>query len=67
MLFIPERLSDINPGPDKLGGDFNLNFSLSQEDRAENIHRVGEVAALIGCAGFVSGKNTIVWSHESRM
>ena len=34
-------------------GGLNANLSFSPEDRAENIRRVGEVAALFADAGFV--------------
>ena len=38
---------------DNVRGGLNANLSFSPEDRAENIRRVGEVAALFANAGFV--------------
>ena len=38
---------------DNVRGGLNANLSFSPEDRAENIRRVGEVAALFADAGFV--------------
>ena len=38
---------------DNVRGGLNVNLSFSPEDRAENIRRVGEVAALFADAGFV--------------
>ena len=38
---------------DNLRGGLNANLGFSPEDRAENIRRVGEVAALFAKAGFV--------------
>jgi bifunctional enzyme CysN/CysC len=41
------------PDGDNLRGGLNANLGFSPEDRAENIRRVGEVAALFARAGFV--------------
>jgi bifunctional enzyme CysN/CysC len=38
---------------DNVRGGLNANLSFSPEDRAENIRRVGEVAALFADAGFI--------------
>lgn len=38
---------------DNLRGGLNANLGFTPEDRAENIRRVGEVAALFARAGFV--------------
>ena len=38
---------------DNVRGGLNVNLSFSPDDRAENIRRVGEVAALFADAGFV--------------
>lgn len=38
---------------DNIRGGLNANLSFSPEDRAENIRRVGEVAALFADAGFI--------------
>ena len=38
---------------DNVRGGLNANLSFSPEDRAENIRRIGEVAALFADAGFV--------------
>jgi bifunctional enzyme CysN/CysC len=51
-LFADGRQTYLLDG-DNLRGGLNANLGFSPEDRAENIRRVGEVAALFADAGFI--------------